>query len=141
MDIISSVDHDIKDSLVQNQNCKIVQCHLNDYTDVVKISFANHPEDNSVVYRVHIIKTKPNLPNIISGYCDGKDFGTFVHYTVTNFAKSVIHDKVYDDWEISFVIADNLKRRNNIRNWTGKTIRSFIETIDEITHEVVEHIV
>lgn len=140
MEIISSVDADIQEALVQNKNCKILQCHLNDYTDFVKISFANDPENNSVVYRVHIIQTKPNVTNTISGNCDSKDFGKFVHDMVTQFAKSVNQDKVCDDWETSFVITDNLKKRNEIKNWTGKTISNFVETIDDITHEVVERV-
>jgi hypothetical protein len=127
----------IEETLVQNKNCKILQCHLNDYTDFVKVSFANYPVDNSVVYRVHNIQTKPNFRNTVTGYCDRNDFGKFVHDTIMKFASSVNQDKVYNDWETSFVIADMLTKRTEIKNWSGKIISNFVETIDEIVQEVV----
>lgn len=148
MEVINSFDGDIEkevqvmeyieDTLAQNKNCKILQCHLNDYTDFVKVSFANYSVDNSIVYRVHIIQTKPNFTNTVTGYCNRSDFGQFVHDTITKFASSVNQDKVYNDWETSFVIADKIKKRRDIKNWTGKSICNFVESIDEIVQEVVD---
>lgn len=129
-----AVEKYIEETLVKNKDCKILQCHFNDYTDFLKISFGKLPTDNSIVYRITIMQTTPSVMSNVSGHCDEDVFSNLVRDTMTQFT-SVVKDKLFNNWETTFVIADSLQKRHDIKKWEGETVGKFVEIIDEIIDE------
>lgn len=129
-----------EDNLAKNKDCKILQCHLNDYTDCLKISFGVLSTCTDIVYLVNIFQTRPNVRKTITGHCDNATFSKFIQDTITEFTQSVNKTKVCDDWETTFVIADSLAKRKNIRNWEGKSLEKFVGIIDDITQVVINNV-
>lgn len=129
------VEKYIEETLVKNKDCKILQCHFNDYTDFLKISFGKLPTDNSIVYRITRMQTTPSVMSNVSGHCTEDVFINLVQDTMTQFT-SVVQDKLFKNWEATFVIADSLKKRHDIKTWEGETIVKFVEIIDEIKNEI-----
>lgn len=131
-------DKNIEENLVNNKECKILQCHLNDYTDCLKLSFA--VTTYKIIYRINIFQTRPDVRKIILGHCDKKTFETFVNETITQFTQSVNNTKVCDHWETTFIVADIDSKRHNINTWEGEHVEKFVEIIDEITQVVVKNV-
>lgn len=138
-DIKNQFDGDIEDKLINNKDCKILQCHLNNYTDCLKISFVVSTY-SKIAYRINIFQTRPNVRKTISGQCEHNKFDDFIQDTITKFNQSVNKNKVCDDWETTFVSADNLANRHSIKTWEGETHDNFVDIIDDITQVVVNNV-
>jgi hypothetical protein len=130
----------IEDNLATNKQCKILQCHFNNYTDCLKVSFGVVPSYTDIVYRITILQTRPNVRETITGHCDKTTFEKFIQNTITQFTQSVNKTKVCNDWETTFVSADSLAKRHNINTWEGENVDKFAEMIDDITQMVVKNV-
>lgn len=122
----------INERLEINKDCSILECYMNDYTDCLKLSYGYLASRVSIVYRVHIIQTKPNIIKSYTGKCSKNSFKSIVKDAMTNFTNSINTNKVYDNWDASLAYADNLKKQHIIQEWEGETIDSFNNITDEI---------
>lgn len=131
----------IEQTLNINKDCKIFQVDLNDYTDFLQISFLKHEEYKCIMYRVCIIQTNPNVRNTFTGHCFNIDeFDKFLKQTIEDFIESTNKTKNYNDWEASLVMADEAKKRHNIKSWEGNGIDNFNEKVTVIFQDVLKEV-
>jgi hypothetical protein len=130
----------IEDNLVNNKNCKILQCHFNNYTDCLKVSFGVVPTYTHIVYRINMFQTRPNVRKTITGHCHDTTFDNLIQDIILQFTQSINKTKICDDWETTFVTTDTDAKRQNIKTWEGETVEKFVEIIDDITQQVVKSI-
>lgn len=135
------VEEHIVKTLAVNTDCKILQCHLNDYTDCLQISFAHCVELKCIIYRVLILQTSPNIKSTVSGHCyNTVEFEKFVKQTMNQFIDTTNKTKVFNDWEVEFVNTDDLRKRHMIKEWEGTCFRGFEQTVDDIRNELIKAI-